>query len=33
MAAFEELSMSITNGEAQMKNLTDEATYDAWKRM
>jgi len=25
---FEELSMSITNGEAQMKNLTDEATYE-----
>jgi ElaB/YqjD/DUF883 family membrane-anchored ribosome-binding protein len=24
---FEELSMSITDGEAQIKNLTDEATY------
>jgi ElaB/YqjD/DUF883 family membrane-anchored ribosome-binding protein len=25
---FEELSMSITNGETQMKNLTEEATYE-----
>jgi ElaB/YqjD/DUF883 family membrane-anchored ribosome-binding protein len=28
MTAFEERSMSMSDGETQMKNLTDEATYE-----